>query len=249
MTTRATAILQHLQVVTDLRQAASLDAGLAQRIKAIKAYQGTRFERSYADWLAKPEANRACRFFLEELYGAKDFSQRDAQFARIVPTMTRIFPEALSATIESLSKLHALSETMDQAMARNLAQPQIDASAYVTAWQATGQPEVRQQQIKLMHSVGTALAAYTRQPMLRRTLAFMRAPAAAAGLGSLQAFLESGFDAFASLPDAKLFLNDVTARETALCQRLDEINASQTPALVASAQDDPASTDPLGQLP
>jgi hypothetical protein len=90
-----------------------------------------------------------------------------------------------------------------------------------------------------MHDVGTALAVYTRHPMLRRTLRFMRIPAAAAGLSSLQSFLEEGFDAFADLTDATAFLDSVATRERALMARLF--------AAVDVRPEGP--DDPLAQLP
>jgi hypothetical protein len=46
-------------------------------------------------------------------------------------------------------------------------------------------------------------------------LKLMRRPAQAAGLSSLQQFLESGFSAFASLGDAQAFLATINEREHA----------------------------------
>ena len=55
-------------------------------------------------------------------------------------------------------------------------------------------------------------------------LKMMRGPAAAAGLGSLQRFLESGFDTFAAMAKssggAEDFLNTIEARESALIRML-----------------------------
>jgi hypothetical protein len=48
----------------------------------------------------------------------------------------------------------------------------------------------------------------------------MRGPAKAAGLDSLQAFLEQGFDAFRDLPDATGFVRAIAARETAIAAAL-----------------------------
>ncbi len=249
MNNRTQAILADLQTVESLRTICGTDARLASQVHALKTYQAARFERTYADWLAKPDAVRACRFFLDELYGAKDFTQRDAQFARVVPTMTRLFPDELSATIQSLGALHALSETMDHQMAKLLPSANVSAPAYAIAWQATGQPAARAQQIKLMHDVGTALSAYTRRPVLRQTLKIMRGPAAAAGLASLQAFLEDGFDSFASLPNAVDFLNAVSIRESTLCELLFALKPAQMQARFAQARADVSGTDPLGQFP
>ena len=53
----------------------------------------------------------------------------------------------------------------------------------------------------------------------------MRGPAAAAGLGSLQKFLESGFDAFQTMRGADEFLKLITLRETDWIGRLFDENA------------------------
>ncbi len=249
MTQRSASILAHLATVVTLRQTQSGDPDLAQRVVAVKSYQGRRFERTYADWIANPRAERACRFFLDELYGAKDFSRRDAEFGRVVPTLTRLFPDELSATIESLGALHALSESLDHAMATHTPNTDIEAIQYIEAWQATGQPIRRDQQIALMLKVGRALVMHTRRPMLKRMLKMMRAPAAAAGLATLQSFLEEGFESFASLPDADAFLQSVHDQETGLCRRLFELQATDAPAALLATRKQASSLDPLGQLP
>jgi hypothetical protein len=236
----AAAIIANLDTVARLRALLAADASLQARAHAIKRYQGVRFERTYADWLADAHAARACRFFLDEIYGPRDFSQRDAQFARVVPALTRLFPGEVIHTVTMLSELHALSETMDKTMATHVPEgATMDAPTYHRAWQATGQPDTRERQVRLMHDVGSSLVAYTRRPMMRTTLRVMRGPAAAAGLSALQHFLEEGFESFAALPDPKRFLGSVAQRERSLCARLDE-------SLTAQPRD---ADDPLGQLP
>jgi hypothetical protein len=239
MNPRSASIHRHLDAVEAVRAASRADPALAARLAAVKRYQGRRFERTYADWMRVPAARRACRFFLEELYGDKDFSRRDAEFARVVPALVRLFPDEITATVDALGALHALSEELDLQMARALEQSELDPSAYLRAWKATGRPDDRERQVRVMRDVGLALAAYTRRPMLRRTLKFMRAPAAAAGLSSLQAFLEEGFEAFGELPDPKAFLESVTTRERALMARL----------FAASHAQPEGPDDPLAHLP
>ncbi len=258
MNARADRILLHLGQVEASRAAARGDAALARAVAAVKRYQGRRFARTYADWLERPASRRACRFFLDDLYGDKDFSRRDAEFARVVPALVRLFPDEIVHTVETLGALHALSEDLDLRMAVELpagaaapvpqgATPDhgaaldttIDAAQYLRIWQATGRPQDRERQIVLMHDVGSALTAYTRRPLLRHSLKLMRAPAAAAGLSALQGFLEEGFGAFAELPDPRAFLDTIAARERALMARLF--------AAVGAVPDGPH--DPLAQLP
>ena len=71
-----------------------------------------------------------------------------------------------------------------------------------------------------MLGVGGALVGYTRSRWLRHSLRLMRAPAQAAGLGVLQAFLERGFDTFGEMRGAGEFLQTVTQRERELAAHL-----------------------------
>jgi hypothetical protein len=233
MNKRGESILQHLGAVRVERAARAADAWLADRVTQLKRYQQARFAHTYADLLSHPRYAGASRFFLDDLYGPSDFSQRDAQFARIVPGLVRLFPAEVVTTVEALTALHALSEQLDSEMARRLEALPVTAAVYVAAWRHTGQPANRQRQIDLMLDVGRALDVYTRRPLLRNSLRAMRVPARAAGLSALQAFLENGFDTFRAMHGADEFLTQIARRERALATSLFGDDA----------------TDPLGQLP
>lgn len=218
------AILENLQKVAAERRRREANPGLEASTRAVKEYQHRRFAATYADLLQQPRYAESSRFFLDELYGPQDFTDRDAQFARVVPGLVRIFPHELVGTVRALSELHALSETMDTAMAARVPTPQVDARIYVAAWQAVGQPTVRARQIELMLAVGSALDRYTRNPILRHSLRLMRTPARAAGLSALQSFLESGFDTFRAMKGADAFLATIASRERDLAAHLFSID-------------------------
>jgi hypothetical protein len=213
-------ILQSLQEVDAERAHRKADAVLAERVVGVKHYQHERFQRTYADLLASPRFGRAAKFFLEDLYGPGDFTQRDDQFARIVPGLVRLFPREIVSTVVSLGQLHALSERMDTAMSVALGPCALDDESYAQAWRQVGQANERERQIALMLAVGTALDRYTRNPLLRHSLRVMRSPARAAGVGVLQAFLENGFDTFREMHGAHQFLDTVATRERSLAARL-----------------------------
>jgi hypothetical protein len=229
------AILEHLAAVAAERAARAADASWAGRVQCIKRYQQRRFELTYADLLAHPRYAGASNFFLGELYGPSDFTQRDAQFARIVPALVRLFPAEVVATVQALAGLHALSEQFDSAMGRALDQDEVDRVRYAAAWQACGDAAGRERQIGLMESVGRSLDALTQNPLLHHSLRLMRAPARAAGLGALQSFLEAGFDTFRGMRGADEFLQTIGRRERELAAAL-----FSTP---------PAQAARLGQLP
>jgi hypothetical protein len=234
-TNAGASILEHLEAVAAERAARAADAALAQRVQAIKHYQQRRFELTHADLLAHPRYGGASNFFLDELYGPSDFTQRDAQFARIVPALVRLFPAEVVGTVQTLGALHALSEHFDTAMGRVLPDASVDARRYTAAWQACGDAAGRERQIALMEQVGRSLDALTRNPLLHQSLRLMRLPARAAGLGALQSFLEAGFDTFRSMRGADEFLRLVGERERALAA-----------TLFSTA---PAQAGELGQLP
>ena len=234
MNSTGTSILQHLVAVRVERAARAGDAGLAARVLQLKHYQQARFAQTYADLLSHPRYAGAARFFLDDLYGPGDFSQRDAQFARIVPALVRLFPAEVVDTVAALTALHALSEQLDSEMARHADGGEMTASNYLAAWRRTGQPANRQRQIDLMLDIGRALDIYTRRPLLRHSLRAMRMPARAAGLSALQSFLEGGFDTFRAMHGAEAFLAQIAQREQAMA------------ASLFGANDAP---DPLGQLP
>ena len=210
-------ILRGLRDVAAERQARAADVEFGQRVAAVKHYQHDRFSQTYADLLADQRYAGAARFFLEDLYGPSDFSERDVQFSRVVPALLRLFPAELVATVAELAALHALSEKLDSAMARALPTGAcLDGGSYAQAWRATGQADARERQIELMVSIGTALDRYTRNIFLRHSLRLMRGPARAAGLAALQRFLETGFDTFRAMGGAQGFLTTISSRERAL---------------------------------
>lgn len=213
-------ILTHLNAVQAERERRRQSPELHARVQAIKDYQQRRFAATYDDLLANPRYRPAARFFLDELYGPEDFSQRDAQFARVVPALVRIFPNDIVATVATLTTLHSLSESLDSEMGDHIASIDMNAKRYTDAWQATARNADRQSQIDLMLSVGSSLDKLTRKPLVRASLLMMRGPARAAGLGQLQTLLETGFEAFRSMKGAQEFLDIVRQRETDLCAAL-----------------------------
>ena len=175
--------------------------------------------------MAQPRYARAAEFFLSDLYGPADFTDRDVQFARIVPALVRLFPGHIVATVAEVSSLHAISEQLDSAMARlRLAAAvgggPVTGAEYGSLWRAVGDASARERQIALMVSVGKALDGYTRSVLLRQSLRLMRGPATAAGLAALQGFLERGFDTFREMRGADFFLTTIASRERALAAEL-----------------------------
>jgi hypothetical protein len=230
----ADTILATLRIVDGERHRRGSDTALASKVAGLKAFQQQRFSHTYADLLHTARYGAAARFFLDELYGPEDFSRRDTQFARVVPSMVRLFPREIVETVATLAELHALSETLDTAMATHLDGTRIDAVAYVRAWQATAREADRAHQISLTVNVARQLDRLTGKPLLRNSLRLMRGPARAAGLAELQRFLEAGFDTFRAMKGADEFVEIVQFRERIFASTLFGANTVDTSAGVAA---------------
>ena len=194
-------------------------------LQPLQAWQARRLERSFEAFLRDPERRPAARFFLTDVYGDHDFSQRDADIARVLPMMQRLLPVPLLDTIATGIELGALTHALDLRMAEALhtlapRRRALDAALYAQAYRMAGHPRARAHQIELIRDVGAGLAAALRMPGVGTLLKLSRLPARAAGFGELQSFLERGFAAFADLGDARAFLADIHASEREVMRRL-----------------------------
>jgi len=214
-------IRESLAQVVAMRQRVVDQPELAQALHIVKQLQAQRFAGTYQDLLHSASYAACASFFLEELYCAKDFAERDAQFARIAGALQRTFPQQVVATVVALAELHQLTEELDLEMALNWQlQPGLPREqAYVQAWRALGRREDRLWQLDTVQHIGQELGHLTRKPGLLLMLKMMRKPAQLAGLGSLQNFLEAGFITFAGLArkhgSVESFLDTVKTRESA----------------------------------
>jgi len=207
--------------------------GLQAALTAVKAFQAKRFAGTYADLLTSQEYAGAARFFLDDLYSDKDYSLRDAQFARIAGALQRLFPHQVVDTAVTLAQLHVLTEELDHQMALAwrtcAAAPGSDsvgdaARRYAGCWLTVGRESDRNRQLNMVLGIGAELDRLTRTHGLRMMLRMMRRPAMAAGLGALQSFLEAGFDTFARMSGkgerAQVFLDTIRERESGWIRRL-----------------------------
>ncbi len=222
--------------VAQIRQTAASVDGLQLAISEIKQFQAGRFSRTYADLLETARYRPAALFFLDELYGTRDFSERDRQFSRIAGSLERIFPEPVVQTALLLATLHLLTEELDLAIAQYWMKSHGDSEAvrYISAWRAVGRRVDRDRQLRSVVQLGQELTRLTGTPGLRIMLRMMRTPAALAGLAALQQFLELGFDTFATMGHRDNgpthFLAIIQTRECALLECLFEsrISACET---------------------
>jgi len=217
MADHAEAIRRHLQLLKELRGPEREKPG---RLAELKAWQSQRLAESYADISSQPRYRSATAFFLDDLYGPKDFSGRDQEMMRILPTMSRILPASAVETAALAIELEALSEDLDQRLAKALPAGPITDASYANAYRDSSSREERERQIALIDAVGHRLDSLVRKPLVFSTLKLMRQPARVAGLSDLQDFLERGFASFREMKGADGFLALLRSRETVILNRL-----------------------------
>lgn len=213
-------ILRSFDCVRGERHRRRSEADLEDRVLAVKRYQQRRFLNTYRDLLADPRYAHATRFFLEDVYGPKDFSARDTQFSRLVPTLVTVFPQRVVDTIGLIGELHALTELLDSRLAEATPCGDLDALGYLRAWQQSCDPVQRETQLQLVLKVGESIDEHTHVPMLRQTLQLVRRPAEMGGFGALHGLLLAGYDSFCTMGGARSFLRLLAERERRLASRL-----------------------------
>jgi hypothetical protein len=192
----------------------------SRRLGELKAWQAERLAKTYADLRLDSHCTAAVDFFLTDLYGPQDFARRDADFFRAWGRLKHGLPDAALKVLALALELQVLSAELDRAMVSRLAPGPITGISYATAYRTVARPEARQRQIDLVANIGTCLGRLVGFPLVGLALRAAHLPAHLAGFGALQDFLERGFAAFHRMEDARLLMDAIETRETALMHRL-----------------------------
>ena len=212
------ALERQLERVARLHAERRADPNLARALARLSDWQASRLGVTYADLAAQPRYADAIAFFKTDLYGAVDFTRRDADLARAAPVMARMLPDRVLETVAKAMELNALSQDLDRTLLAHLprAGGTFTVTEYCRAYRAMDNRPARELQIQLIGEFGAAIDVYVKKPLLRTALMMMRHPARAAGLAVLQEFLERGFTAFRKMRGAAEFLATIDRRERAL---------------------------------
>lgn len=195
------------------------DPELAARVRALETYQARRLARTYSDLRQTSRYRAAVDFFLGELYGPQDLTERDAQMLQALDRLGRYLPRVALEALTQALELHVLTLELDAVTAAGLADRAVPGDdGYARAYRRAGRRPDRERQIALIGSVGRLLDAVAHRPDVGLLVRVARGPAHAAGYGRLQDFLERGYAAFRAMHGAGEFLEAVEARERALLQ-------------------------------
>ena len=215
--------IKHIYRVNALRDLAN-QLGVMPIIHQLQQWQCERLLVSHDDLAQQKRYQKAMAFFVEELYGPKDFSQRDADLVRVIPKLAKVLPDKAMNAMDDALSLNALSFDLDMAMAQYLQahfpDESINRDNYALAYRHVGRIEDRTHQIDIISHLGDQLADVIKIRGIGMLISLSRRPAKLAGLLALHEFLERGFDAFKALGDVQSFIQPVLVREKAIMQTL-----------------------------
>lgn len=172
----------------------------------------------YEDLGATEDRAEAVNFFISDLTGI-DISERDHEFAKVVPLMSRMLPNKALDAVATAMRLNARVLGINLSICRELYKEisidtEITEASYCSACRRASQLEECLELVHLTAEIGRDLDQLIRIPMIGLTLRAMRLPARLAGFGALQHFLETGYKTFNALEDVHQFLDDMTVRMT-----------------------------------
>lgn len=203
-------------------------AGLSPQMALLRHWQVSRLAATHGDLLNHVRYGRACQFFLTDIYGAKDFSQRDADAENVYNHMRKYLPERLLVTMGKAIALNKITESLDSQLLETLiAQTGMSTpptgEQVAAAYRSCQNYEVRSRQIDLVLDVGRGVDHLAHIPLIGMALRAARTPANRSGWSELQNFMERGFAAFKQMKGASQFLTIVEQRERLI---LDQIFAA-----------------------
>jgi hypothetical protein len=217
-------IIRHLHGIRTLQEVAE-KAGLIPTIRTVQTWQCKRLLVSHQGMYQQKRFRPAVEFFINELYGPNDFSQRDQDIARIVPKMSKFLPEKALCSLASALHLNTLSFELDFDLAKELVDTEINRDSYAKAYISCDNLANRQQQIDYIRTLGNDLADVVKMKGIASLLFISRKPAKMAGVLALHEFLEKGFKSFKNLGNVEDFIIPVVNKESEIMQQLANSNA------------------------
>lgn len=190
---------------------------------ALRVYQARRLATTHADFEADPEFGPAARFFLTDIYAARDFSRRDAELEALYDFVRPVMPAEAIESMANAVALNNLTRELDRHMVQRLealgATDSFSDELYAAAYRQ-GSYDARITQIDLVVTLLRQVAGLRHVPFIGTALHATRGAAQRMGWATLHSFLVRGYDAWNGVPHPEHFINAVESRERALNDHL-----------------------------
>lgn len=201
------------------------DPILLSSIKAVKSFQKERLTKTHQQFLNNPDTNQAAQFFLNELYGEKDFSIYYKDLDKLLPTMEKMFPVSALNIITKALSLNLLTEKLDNQLAEQLGS-NFTEKQYWKSYNDIGTVEDRTFQLDLLKDIGQNLIKASKMPLISQLLSVMSIPAQQMDLMNLHNFLKNGFHVFKNTKNPQFFIDTIYSYE------MDILKSNKKPILI-----------------
>jgi hypothetical protein len=218
-------ILHDLQHHREAQRQTVEECQVEPDLALLRAWQTQRLAHTYADLLADPKYAPACQFFLSDIYGPRDFSQRDSDAVRLHDLLSRFLPEMMLRLLGRAIQINELTSHLDAELARALVETlgvtdAITPELYAAGYRVCNNYDDRVRQIELLAGILTEVCEGAKFPLVGVTLKLVRGPALNAGWFEVYDFLERGYAAARHMKDVKYFVGTIHDRETLILERI-----------------------------
>jgi hypothetical protein len=199
-------------------------SGLDPQLALLRVWQAERLAHTYADLLEQPRYRPACLFFLNDIYAARDFSQRDHDLEAMYDFMRRVVPETISRPAALTINLHRMTEVLDRHLLDVLVNQlgvtdSITVEQYAEAYRRCDNYRERVEQIDAIIVICEYIDGIVHNPLSGPALSIAKRPMHRAGYGEVFSFLERGYDSFKRMHGSHHFRQTLRDREIGLLDR------------------------------
>lgn len=226
----AARVLRELGRDASLRRKQVVGRDLPAELAGLRQWQALRLQRTYADVLNDQRYASACRYFLTDIYAAKDFSQRDHDLENLHQLLGRFFPPQSLKLISNIVELNTLTHRLDDQLLDALVDDlgldgsqlafNLTPELYAAAYRVCDNQEPRAFQIELIAEVLYWVGEGAHLPLVGSTLRLAYPPAVLAGWGDFHGLVMRGYQAFKKLKSGRPFANLIYTREMRILDRI-----------------------------
>jgi len=220
-------LIEKLNARKDTKRELISEKELEPHLIRLREIQTARLRNTYADLFSDPQYFLAGEFFLKDIYGVQDFSQRNYDAERLYAIMSRFLPEIALQLLSDTIRLNRMTDQLDHLLSRILAdmvdqKGEITQQDYIKGFRLCDNYAARKLQIDLATRVLKEAVQGARRRFFSAGLRMVRIPATRAGWKDTCDFLECGAQACKPMRNVNYFIQTIQQRELKI---LDQIYA------------------------
>lgn len=191
--------------------------------RALQVFQTRRLRRDHQDLARRSEYQRLTEFLFTDIYGPRDFSERDRQMNALTPLVRRL-PGLTARDILMVFQLLTFSDALDETLVDQLiatgAGLDFNEATYEQAYRMADNYRDRLCQLDRVRETLLHVHHLARNMLLGPALDSTQLLAAATGLGEIHGFLQHGYHALRPVRRIVTFVDIVDTRERERLERI-----------------------------